>query len=217
MAGIIKASSRTSASSGPTGVAYQFDDMGDAYISKVKAEAVAIVARAREEAVRVKAEAMEEGRKAALQAADATLRAKVDQQLLTLIPALQQAVKSILQTREAWQGRWEQHAMRVATAIASRIVRREIDRVPEITVDLIREALELASGNKRITLRLNPVDRAALGDRIDQLTATLGDLAPAQIVADPAITPGGCRVDTEFGSIDQQIETQLARIAEELI
>ena len=217
MAGIIKANSRTSASSGPTGVAYQFDDMGDAYLGKVKAEAVAIIARAREEAVRVKAQAMEEGRKAALQAAEATLRAKVDQQLLTLVPALQQAVQSILQTREAWQRRWEEHALRVATAIAARIVRREIERVPEITVDLVREALELASGNKRITLRLNPADRAALGDRIEQLTTTLSDLAPAQIVADPAITPGGCRVDTEFGSIDQQIETQMARIAQELI
>jgi len=35
-------------------------------------------------------------------------------------------------------------------------------------------------------------------------------------VADPDITPGGCRVDTQFGSIDQQLETQLARIEEEL-
>ena len=32
----------------------------------------------------------------------------------------------------------------------------------------------------------------------------------------PAITPGGCRVETRFGTIDQQFETQLARIEEEL-
>ena len=42
--------------------------------------------------------------------------------------------------------------------------------------------------------------------------AGLGD---AELVADPAITPGGCRVETRFGVIDQQFETQLARIEEE--
>ena len=40
--------------------------------------------------------------------------------------------------------------------------------------------------------------------------------AEAKVVADEAISVSGCRVETEFGSIDQQIETQLERIAEEL-
>jgi flagellar assembly protein FliH len=38
-----------------------------------------------------------------------------------------------------------------------------------------------------------------------------------RIVADESITAGGCRVDTEFGSLDQQLEAQLARITEELL
>ncbi|MBW8885281.1 MAG: hypothetical protein JF612_11035 [Planctomycetia bacterium] len=38
-----------------------------------------------------------------------------------------------------------------------------------------------------------------------------------RIVEDSAIAAGGCRVDTEFGSLDQQLEQQLARIAEELL
>ena len=32
----------------------------------------------------------------------------------------------------------------------------------------------------------------------------------------PSITPGGCRVETRYGAIDQQFEAQLARIEEEL-
>ena len=37
-----------------------------------------------------------------------------------------------------------------------------------------------------------------------------------EIMADAEITPGGCRVETRFGVIDQQFEAQLQRIEEEL-
>jgi flagellar assembly protein FliH len=160
---------------------------------------------------------MEDGRKAALQAVEATLKAKIDQQLASLIPALKQAVSQILEARQTWQRHWEQHALRVASAIASRIVRREIEKVPLITLDLVREALHLAAGSERITVRLHPDDQATLGDHVSTLIGELSSLAEVRIVADAGITPGGCRVDTEFGSIDQQLEAQLARITEDLI
>ena len=44
--------------------------------------------------------------------------------------------------------------------------------------------------------------------------SALGD---AEVIADAAIGQGGCRVETRFGTIDQQFESQLKRIAEELI
>jgi flagellar assembly protein FliH len=92
-----------------------------------------------------------------------------------------------------------------------------VQRVPLITVELIREALQLAAGNERITLRLNPTDHETLRDHIAKLTAEMNSLAETRVVADSSITAGGCRVDTEFGSIDQQLEAQLARITEELL
>ncbi|HUE71341.1 MAG TPA: FliH/SctL family protein [Pirellulaceae bacterium] len=217
MAGIIKAGTRTAPHEGTAAVAFQFDDMSTAYLSKVRGEADAIIKKARDEAARIRTQAQEEGRQAALKAVEATLKARIDQQLASLIPALKQAVTQILDARQAWQRHWEQHALRVASAIASRIVRREIDKVPLITLDLVREALNLAAGNERITLRLHPDDQATLGDRVSQLAGELGSLAEVRVVADPAISSGGCRVDTEFGSIDQQLEAQLARITEELL
>ncbi len=217
MAGIIKAGTQTAPHGGTAAVAFQFDDMSSAYLSKVRSEAEGMIRQAREEAARIRTQAQEEGRKAALAAVEATLKSKIDQQLATLIPALKQAVTQVLDARQAWQRHWEQHALRVASAIASRIVRREIDKVPLITLDLVREALQLAAGNERITLRLHPDDQATLGDRVSKLAGELGSLAEVRVVADPAISSGGCRVDTEFGSIDQQLETQLARITEELL
>jgi flagellar biosynthesis/type III secretory pathway protein FliH len=63
---------------------------------------------------------------------------------------------------------------------------------------------------------MNPDDLAAFGKRVRHVAGELGRLGDVKIVADPEITKGGCRVDTRFGTIDQQFEAQLARIELEL-
>ena len=106
--------------------------------------------------------------------------------------------------------------MHVAVAIAERVVRRELAAAPEITMALVREALELAAGSAELVLRLNPEDFNLLGDQAQRMAAELTRLGKVDVVADPAITKGGCRVDTRHGTIDQQLEVQLARIEAEL-
>jgi len=217
MAGIIKAAGHTGPVAASALAAFQFDDVGQSYLQHVRAEAAEIVAAARREAAKIKTKATEEGRQAALQAAQASLRTRLDQQLASTLAALRQAAENIEQARYAWQQRWEQHAVQLAAAIAARLCRRELSRQPEITQAWIREALELAAGNGQITLRLNPDDYQSLAAHVEAITKQLTGLGAVRMVADPAITAGGCRVDTEFGSLDQQLESQLARITEELL
>jgi flagellar assembly protein FliH len=216
MAGIIKVGQRMQPATAGTSSAYQFDDMGDAYLSRVRGEAAKIIAEARMEAARLKAQAADDGKQAALAAVEASLRARIDQETQSVVKALGHAVQAIEQTRQAWQRHWEQHAVAVAMAIARRIVRRELAHVPEITVDLVREALALASGHQPIVVRMNPGDHKTLGPQVEQVVAQLRLIGQAQIVSDPAIASGGCKVETDYGAIDGQVATQLARIAEEL-
>lgn len=216
MAGVIKAANSPTGDIGAPAVAFQFGDMGTAYLDKVRAEAAAIIKQARDEAAKVKASAMEEGKKAAIAAAESTLRTRIDQQLQTLLPTLQQAVQQIQQSRQAWQRHWEEHSLKLAIGIAERVIRRQIKQQPDITLDLVREGLELATGHESITVRLNPADHAALGDRVLKISQHLAQLGKVQVLPDPQITAGGCRIDTQFGNVDQRVETQLDRIAQEL-
>ena len=39
----------------------------------------------------------------------------------------------------------------------------------------------------------------------------------AELVYDETITPGGCQIETQHGAIDARMETQLERIASELL
>jgi flagellar assembly protein FliH len=216
MSTIIKASSPLRATDG---LPFNFDDMTDraqGYLDQVRRQAVEILAQAEQDATAIRRQAEEQGRAAALEAAQQILEAKVSRQLTTLVPALREAIDRIHAARAGWLGHWEKTAIHVAAAMAARVIRREVTSYPEITLTLVKEALELATGSDEIQLRLHPADFAALGAQIEPLTAELSRLGKAHIVADPQITQGGCRIDTRFGVIDQQFEAQLARIEQEL-
>ncbi|MCI0360879.1 MAG: flagellar assembly protein FliH [Planctomycetaceae bacterium] len=212
MAGILKAGQPASAAAlGPSSV-YQFEDLEDDCRNRARREAERIVADAHAQAAHLRLQAAEEGKQEAL----AALRERIDQQAQSAIEALGRAASAIEQSREAWQQQWEKHAVTVALAIARRIVRRELAHAPEIAVDLVRQALELASGNQRIVVRMNPADHANLGPQVAKVVEQLRLVGQTQIVADAAIDAGGCKVETDCGTIDAQLAAQLERIAEEL-
>jgi flagellar assembly protein FliH len=96
------------------------------------------------------------------------------------------------------------------------VIRRELNSQPEITLTLLREALELAAGSPELRVRINPKDHQALGGQVEMLVNELSGLASTEVVPDDEISRGGCQVETRFGTIDQQFEAQLQRIEEEL-
>lgn len=219
MAGIIKAGKLDRPATTLQSAAFNFEDMSERandYLTVVRRQAEQILQNAKAEAGQIAAAARVEGQQAALREARESLSATFDQQLATLLPALQQAVQDIRHSKALWLTQWESQTITLATAIAERIIRRELSQSPEITVDLIRDALELSMGSGTVTIQLSPQDFAALRDRADEVTKQLGKLGTTNIVVDPDLSPGGCRVVTEFGVIDHTFEAQLARIAEEL-
>ena len=182
-------------------------------LAKAQADAAQLVADARREAESIHREAAEAGRQAARQ----EVEQRVADQVALALPALQSAVVELQRARQTWFSHWESAAVRLACAIAARLVRRELRHEPEITLALVREALELAGGTPGVRLCLNPDDRRALAGQVETLVAAVSPLGAAEIVADGSVTPGGCRVESRFGVIDQQIESQLKRIEEELV
>lgn len=212
MATIIRAAD---AHSSPHVANYNLTDVAaetERYLDRIRAEGAAILAEVQSQADAIRQQAAEEGQRQA--ASEAKQLAK--EQLAPAIEALQQAAAELKESKQAWLAHWESSAVRLATAIAARIVRREIAREPEITLKLVREALELAAGSPGVRLHLNPKDHKSLGTQVRTMLKTMSALGDAEVVSDAAVGQGGCRVETRFGTIDQQIESQLQRIEEEL-
>jgi flagellar assembly protein FliH len=221
MATIIRKNSTTQSPSGTVvhPIAFDFENMNDRaneYLETVRREAAKIVHEANQQAEAIRRQAEVLGRAAAQRTAEKVLEERTADRFNAFNATLQQIVAETTSARDEWIRRWEQTAVSVATAIAERVIRREVHERPEIKQQWISEALHLAAGAADVTLHLNPADYDMLGEHAEKLAESLGKLAPTNIVSDPAVTEGGCIVQTRLGSIDQQIESQLARIQEEL-
>lgn len=216
---IIKATGRGPACGALAAAPFHFEDMAqqaEAYLGKIRDQASQMLSQAAHDAQAIRQRAEAEGRRAAGEAVERLVEQEVGRQVETLLPALGAAVDEILQAKQAWLAHWEQRAVHLAAAIAARVIRRELAAQPDITLVLVQEALELAAGSPHVRVRVNPADHASLGDRLESLVSAFSRLAPAELVADPTISPGGCRLETQYGAIDQQFAAQLARIEVEL-
>jgi flagellar assembly protein FliH len=216
MATVIKSQDRTGVSKG---VAFNFEDMqtqAGKYLDSIRADAGRIIAEAQQQAAKIRQTAEVEGRKAGEKAYDELLERKVAQKLETVLPAVRQAAAELQQSKQAWLARWEESAVHLATAMAERVIRQELKHAPQIPLTLVREGLDLAAGSAELRIHMNPADHEAFGKQVEKLIAELSRLGSALVVSAPDVSIGGCRIETQFGVIDQRFEAQLARIEQEL-
>jgi flagellar assembly protein FliH len=219
MSGIIKAHGLESGTRPLHAVAFNFEDVSDKardYLDSVRQQAEKILAQAREQAARISEQAKQDGYELARAETDRAAQERLDQAIQHALPLLEQTTAAIRHSQHSWLRHWERQTVHLASAIARRIIGRELQLAPEITLELVREALELALGGGRVRLHLHPHDCELLRNQLSAITAQLNRLAPAEIVSDESIQQGGCKAVTEFGSVDYQIDSLLARIEEEL-
>jgi len=200
-------------------VAFNFEDMNvkaGEYLDQVRRQAGQIIVDAQKEAAIIREKAEAEGRQAAMRAVERVLDEKVGKKMETLLPALRQVSLEIADAKQAWLRQWEQGAVRLAVAIAEKVMRAKLPRMPGTPLALVREALEMAAGTTSLRIHLNPTDHESLGGQVTCLAQELRRAAVVEVVADAAVTLGGCRIEMAHGTIDQQFESQLARISAEL-
>jgi flagellar assembly protein FliH len=198
---------------------FNFDDLAhraDSYLGQVREQAAKILAEAHRQAEQIRKQAEIDGLRAAQKQMQSKVEAETARRMETVLPAVRAAVREFTQAKHAWLTHWEEVGVGLATRIADRILRRELANAPTLPLTLVRESLELAVAADGLRLLLNPQDLEHLGPQVHELVAELAPAGRVQIIGDPRIAAGGCRLETTHGSIDQQLETQLRRIEEEL-
>lgn len=103
----------------------------------------------------------------------------------------------------------------LALSIARHVIRRELRTDPGQVVAVVqRAAAILPAASRNIRLFVNPADAGILREG---LAALQGEQSSWQILEDPGLARGGCRIETENSRIDASIERQIAAIAVELL
>ncbi len=96
----------------------------------------------------------------------------------------------------------------IAIKAARKIVGRQLDLHPDTIIDIVRQALAPITENKHIILYVNKQDREHLEARKPELAALLPQIESFSIQESNDIEPGGCRIWTESGFLNVELETQ---------
>ncbi len=100
----------------------------------------------------------------------------------------------------------EQQLVELAITVAKQLIRRELKTEPGEILAVIREALAvLPIAAQNVRLHLNPEDAELV-----RATLSVGEREQTwQLVEDPVLSRGGCRVTTDNSQIDATVENRL--------
>jgi type III secretion protein L len=102
----------------------------------------------------------------------------------------------------------EPELIELACRIAEKIIGRDLEREPELLLEICANAIENLRAAKAMLLRVHPKDAKVLREKRPELIELIGRSVDIAIRDDAEVQPGGCIVQTEFGVMDAQLETQ---------
>jgi len=118
-------------------------------------------------------------------------------------------VESFTQERDQYLQKVEHEVVKLALAVAARILRREAQMDPLLLTGAVRVALGQLSQSTQVRLRIPPAEFALWSEAI-ALVPNLA-LKPTVIAAE-GMRLGDCVIETELGSVDLGIRAQLGEI-----
>jgi flagellar assembly protein FliH len=131
---------------------------------------------------------------------------KMAEQVRVKIELLGRSIEQLALHRAKIQREAEPELVRLAMAIARRIMRRELTVDPESLLGLLKAGLEKIESAEAHRVRVNPEHAATV-------TALLeGSARPIEVTSEPGLPVGSVIFETSRGSIDVGMETQLKEI-----
>lgn len=146
-----------------------------------------------------------------------------------------EAVKNVTQALKELSTRWGQmleiieqnlpahvadakgDLIRLALAIAAKVTRQEPLNNRKVAQDTVAAALALVGAGRTVALHVHPDELALIEAYLPEILAKLRTVKGVELKADETVTQGGCLARFGAGEVDARIETQIQRIADELL
>jgi len=144
-----------------------------------------------------------------VEAGKAEVRAEFEQRATKLHEEVSRALRDFATERDSYFHRVEQEVVRLTMAIARKILNREAQVDPLLLTGVLRVALEKVGANTNVRLRANPADIKIWREYFAQS----GENFPQpELVGDPELDPSRCILETDLGTTEISLETQLKEI-----
>jgi len=179
-------------------------------LMEAQAKATALIDTARQEAEALLEQARLEGA--------AQGREEAKQEILPSAVAFANAGQTLIVFEQQMIAHYTPEMVRLALAIAEKIVHRTAAADPEIVTSVLERARREVMDARRIRVHLNPADYELLAEtRPDLLTIGHDTGRAIEVVADEQVSRGGCRLETEIGIVDATLPTQIAEVRRQLL
>ncbi|MDO9142430.1 MAG: flagellar assembly protein FliH [Methylococcales bacterium] len=134
--------------------------------------------------------------------------------LQTQATGLARLLESLAEPFKRLDDEVEKELVKLVIGVATQIIRREIKLDPGQIIAVVRESVNvLPLASQKISLQLHPDD----ADLVRSALA-LDEMSPSwDVIEDPLITRGGCKVNTEVSSVDATVEHRLAAVIANLL
>jgi len=194
-------------------------------LQKARDEARGILSAAQEEAEMVRSQAEEEAlqiRKRAEEEAyaEGLKRAQLDieEDRQAALQQSKEIIEEARQTKIQIMRSCESDIVRLVMAVAKKVIASELATNPDIIINVLRESISYLDTPENITVYVNPRDLERLLDVTKK--ETFFDIGTNDVhlsfQADDRISPGGCSLESEGGSVDTRLETRIAAVEQAL-
>lgn len=125
-----------------------------------------------------------------------------------VLAGLSALMNDLAQQRPRLRAETEEDTVKLALAIARRVLHRELSADPEALLGLVKAAFQKLNARDTHRLRVSPEDAAVL-----QQNRTRLELPPAlEIASDPSLARGSAVFETSRGELDASVDTQIREI-----
>jgi flagellar assembly protein FliH len=177
---------------------------GEAMLRDAALRARELVANAQDRCGTIEAEARARGQAEG----SAAGRTAVEAEFAQSVASLQSVIDEARVQRQKIVESAEPELVKLAMSIAERIVHEQISLDPNVVLENVRQALTRLVGREVVTLRVNPADLDLIRAHRDTI-ATANDVEHLRVVEDQRVDRGGVVVETDAGTIDAKVSTQI--------
>lgn len=145
-----------------------------------------------------------EGKKDAFEQSQAELEARLD--------ALGQMIESIGGMKKELYSYNESHLIQMVVHLASKIAMQEITTEKEAILPIIEKSIEHSQAEEKVTVKVSNSDYEFLLGLPSEIIDKYEFFKKSKLEPDDEIQPGGCIVETNYGTVDSTIEQRLERL-----
>lgn len=133
-----------------------------------------------------------------------------------IVAEVERVLEGTIEARQALLDEAEEGIVKLALAVAERLLCQEIADGNAKAVSVLRRLIPSIDGARTAKVRLAPANIEALGDDGELLATLLQEGAKLELVADPALGPIDAVVEMEWGIVDARLQSRWRRVIEGL-